>query len=87
MNLVQGIYTAIFGFLLGYLAWRYDSLLVPMAMHAIFNFFGTAVVELENAVLPDFLLGLIVIACVPLTAIVIVMIHFGIGDKKRGKLQ
>ena len=83
MNLVQGIYTAVFGFLLGYLAWRYDSLLAPMAMHALFNFFGTAVVDLENTILPDFMLGLIIMASVPLTVIVIVMIHFGIGDKKR----
>ena len=83
MNLVQGIYTAVFGFLLGYLAWRYDSLLAPMAMHVLFNFFGTAVVDLENTILPDFMLGLIIMASVPLTVIVIVMIHFGIGDKKR----
>ncbi len=83
MNLVQGIYTAVFGFLLGYMVWRYDSLLAPMAMHALFNFFGTAVLDLESAILPDFILGLIVLASVPLTAIVIVMIHFGIGDKKQ----
>ena len=85
MNIVQGIYTAIFGFLLGYLAWRYDSLLAPMAMHALFNFFGTAVVDLENAVLPDFMLGLIIMVSVPITVIVIVMIHFGIADKKWGR--
>lgn len=83
MNLVQGIYTAVFGFLLGYLAWRYDSLLAPMAMHALFNFFGTAVVDLENKILPDFVLGLIIMVSVPVTAIVIAMIHLGIGDKKR----
>lgn len=82
MNLVQGIYTAVFGFLLGYLAWRYDSLFAPMVMHALFNFFGTVIVDFENRILPDFLLGLIVMACIPLTVIVIVMIHFGIGDKK-----
>lgn len=85
MNLVQGIYTAVFGFLLGYLAWRYESLLAPMALHALFNFFGTAVVDFENAFLPDFVLGLLIIVSVPITAIVIVMIHFGIGDKKRGR--
>lgn len=86
MNLVQGIYTAVLGFLLGYLTWRYDSILAPMAMHALFNLFGTAIVDLEDAFLPDVLLGLIVTACVPLTAIVIIMIHFGIGDKKRREL-
>lgn len=84
MNLVQGVYAAFLGFLLGYLAWRYQSLIVPMAMHALFNFFGTAVIEFENAFLPDFLLGLIILASVPLTAIVLVMMHFGIGEKKKG---
>ena len=84
MNLVQGVYAAFLGFLLGYLAWRYQSLIVPMAMHALFNFFGTAVIEFENSFLPDFLLGLIILASVPLTAIVLVMMHFGIGEKKKG---
>lgn len=84
MNLVQGIYTFGVGFLLGYLAWRYQSLLVPMAMHAMFNFFGTVVIDLESRVLPDFLLGLIIAASVPLLAIVLVMMHFGIGEKKKG---
>ena len=84
MNLVQGVYAAFLGFLLGYLAWRYQSLIVPMAMHALFNFFGTAVIEFENAFLPDFLLGLIILASIPLTAIVLVMMHFGICEKKKG---
>ena len=56
-----------------------------MAMHALFNFFGTAVVDLENAVLPDFMLGLIIMVSGPITVIVIVMIHFGIADKKWGR--
>ena len=55
-----------------------------MAMHALFNFFGTARIEFENAFLPDLLLGLIILASVPLTAIVLVMMHFGIGEKKKG---
>ena len=40
--------------------------------------------DFENAFLPDFLLGLIILASVPLTAIVLVMMHFGIGEKKKG---
>lgn len=85
MNLVQGIYTAAFGFLLGYLTWRYQSLLVPMAMHALFNFFGTVVVDFENRFVPDFLMGFLVLVSIPLLIIVLVMIHFGIGDSKKGK--
>ncbi len=85
MNLVQGIYTSVFGFLLGYLAWRYQSLLVPMAMHALFNFFGTVVIDFESTFFPDFLLGLIITASIPLLIIVLVMMHYGIGEKKKGK--
>lgn len=84
MNLVQGIYAAVLGFLLGYLAWRYESLIAPMVLHAFFNFFGTAIAELESNILPEFFLGMIIIGCVPLTAFVLVMIHWGIGEKKRG---
>ena len=51
-NLIQGVYAALLGFLLGYLAWRYDSLLVPIFMHFLYNLFGTVVVDLENAFLP-----------------------------------
>ena len=83
MNLVQGIYTALFGFLLGYLAYRYDSVLVPMALHAVYNLFGTALVDLENALLPDFVLGILVLISVPVLAGTIVMIHFGVGEKKQ----
>lgn len=84
MNVVQGIYTSVFGFLLGYLAWRYQSLLVPMAMHALFNFFGTAVIDIESRFFPEFLQGVIIMASIPLLIIVLVMIHFGIGEKKKG---
>lgn len=86
MNLVQGIYAACLGFLLGYLAWRYDSILVPMVMHALFNLFGTVVTQLESILLPEILIGLIVLASVPLAVVVLVMMHFGIGEgKKKGE--
>ena len=82
MNLVQGIYTALFGFLLGYLAWRYESLFVPMAMHALFNFFGTVLIDLESRFLPDILVGLIILGSIPLAVIALVLMHFGIGERK-----
>ncbi|HIZ81892.1 MAG TPA: CPBP family intramembrane metalloprotease [Candidatus Mediterraneibacter pullistercoris] len=85
MNLIQGIYTAFFGFLLGYLAWRYESLLVPMAMHALFNFFGTVVISLESRFLPEILLGLIILGSVPVAAVILVMMHFGIGEGKKNR--
>ena len=83
MNFVQGIYTALLGFLLGWLAYRYDSILVPMVLHAIFNLFGTVLVDLESRFLPDIVLTLIILGSVPLLVITILMIHFGVGEKKK----
>lgn len=83
MNLVQGIYTALLGFLLGYLAYRYDSIFVPMILHAIYNLFGTVLVDLENMFLPDGLLVVLVLISVPLLIVTLLMIHFGVGEKKR----
>ena len=83
MNLVQGIYTAIFGFILGYFAERYHTLAVPMLLHALFNLFGTAGVELDNALLPDAALTFLVFLSVPLLIFVFLMIHFRVGEKKK----
>ena len=89
MNFVQGIYTALLGFLLGWLAYRYDSILVPMVLHAIFNLFGTVLVDLESRFLPDIVLTLIILGSVSLLVITILMIHFGVGEKKKkiGEVQ
>lgn len=83
MNLVQGIYAAVLGLLLGYLVWRYESLIAPMMVHALFNFFGTVIAEVESNILPEFFLGALIIGCVPLLVLAFVMIHWGIGEKKR----
>lgn len=82
INLAQGIYTFFFGLLLGYLAYRYDSILAPMVMHFFYNLFGTALVDLEARFLPEFVQGLLVLGSVPLLAIVLVAIHFRFGEKK-----
>ena len=82
-NLIQGVYAALLGFLLGYLAWRYDSLLVPIFMHFLYNLFGTVVVDLENAFLPEWTTGILMILSVPLLAVTVIMIHFGIGERKK----
>lgn len=87
MNFIQGIYTALVGFLFGYLAHRYQSLLIPMAAHGLFNLFGTVLAELESNFLPEILFGMLVLMCVPLFVVVLVMIHFGIGEKKRENRQ
>ncbi len=87
MNLIQGIYAACLGFVLGYLAYRYDGLIVPMVMHALFNLFGTAGVELESMLLPEPILVMVIVGSVPLAAIVLVMMHYGVGEKDRKILE
>ena len=82
MNLIQGIYAALAGFLLGYLAHRYQSLIIPMVFHSVFNLFGTALAEWESNVLPDLLLMVMILASVPLLAAVIAMIQLRVGEKK-----
>lgn len=81
-NLIQGIYAFCVGFLLGYLAGRYDSLIIPIMVHALFNFFGTVLVELETMILPTVLQAMLNFACVPITAMVLVMIHYRVGEKR-----
>lgn len=82
MNIVQGIYAFFLGLLLGYVAYRYDSILVPMAMHLFYNLFGTALVDLETWILPEFIQGLLVLGSIPLLAFVLAAIHFRWGEKK-----
>lgn len=41
LNWVQGSYAFALGLLLGYMGRRYNSLLVPMFLHMVFNFAGT----------------------------------------------
>ena len=82
-NLVQGIYAFCIGVLLGYLAERYSSLIIPVMVHALFNLFGTLGVELEALILPEMVQGMLIYGCVPLTAMLLVLIHYGAGEKKR----
>ena len=81
-NLIQGIYAFCIGVLLGYLAERYSSLIIPVLVHALFNLFGTLGVELESMLLPEMAQVMLIYGCVPLTAILLVLIHYGAGEKR-----
>lgn len=83
MNLVQGIYAACLGFLLGYLVYRYDSILIPMAMHTMFNFCGTVVSELETRFFPEILIGMLVLISIPVLVILLRIIYL---DSQEGKV-
>lgn len=41
LNLVQGIYAALLGFMLGFLRYKYRSVLITIVMHILFNIMGT----------------------------------------------
>ena len=84
-NLIQGIYAFCIGVLLGYLAERYGSLIIPVLVHALFNLFGTLGVELESMILPEIVQMMLIYGCVPLTAILLVLIHYGAGEKRNGE--
>ena len=84
-NLIQGIYAFCIGVLLGYLAERYNSLIIPVLVHALFNLFGTLGVELESMILPEMAQVMLIYGCVPLTAILLVLIHYGAGEKRNGE--
>lgn len=73
-NLVQGIYTALFGLVLGYVADRYGTLLASMFLHMTFNFFGTVFVDLEQRFLPDVVTGMLVLVGIPLTVVALAVI-------------
>ena len=84
-NLIQGIYAFCIGVLLGYLAERYGSLIIPVLVHALFNLFGTLGVELESMILPEIVQMMLIYGCVPLTAMLLVLIHYGAGEKRNGE--
>lgn len=84
-NLIQGIYAFCIGVLLGYLAERYNSLIIPVLVHALFNLFGTLGVELESMILPEIVQMMLIYGCVPLTAMLLVLIHYGAGEKRNGE--
>ncbi|MCR5341059.1 MAG: CPBP family intramembrane metalloprotease [Saccharofermentans sp.] len=50
MNLVQGVYAFVLGMVLGYIRYKYKTLILSVAAHIVFNFFGTSVeLFLEDA--------------------------------------
>lgn len=83
MNLVQGIYAALLGFLFGYLTSRYESLLIPMVCHGIYNLFGSLLIDLEYRLLPDYIIGVFILGSIPLFAAGLIFIHYGIGERAK----
>ena len=49
----------------------------------LYNLTGTVLVDFENAFLPDWAFVILMFFSVPVLAVSLLMIHFGIGDKKK----
>lgn len=75
MNVVQGIYAALLGLLLGYLGSRYRTLAAPVAMHFFYNLFGTALSDLEVRLLPEGVQAALILLSVPAAAVILTVIH------------
>ena len=50
MNLVQGAYAFLLGMVCGYVVLKYESLLAGIAVHMVFNAYGTFVTPLLNMI-------------------------------------
>lgn len=69
MNLLQGTYTFFAGLVLGFVAYRYRSLVPAIIMHALYNLWGTFGSEMINALLPN----LSIVASIAFGAVVTVV--------------
>lgn len=83
-NLVQGIYAALLGFALGFVAYRYNTLAASMLMHMFYNLMGTLIVDLESRFLPGIIMGMIILVSIPMTVSAVTLICLTTNNKKTG---
>ena len=81
-NLVQGIYAALLGFALGFVAHRYNTLAASMLMHMFYNLMGTLIVDLESRFLPTIVMGMIILISIPMTVSAVTLICLTTNNKK-----
>ena len=81
-NLVQGIYAALLGFALGFVAQRYNTLAASMLMHMFYNLMGTLIVDLESRFLPAIVMGMIILISIPMTVSAVTLICLTTNNKK-----
>ena len=81
-NLVQGIYAALLGFALGFVAQRYNTLAASMLMHMFYNLMGTLIVDLESRFLPAIVMGMIILISIPMAVSAVTLICLTTNNKK-----
>lgn len=79
-NLVQGIYATVLGLVLGYVAYRYDSIYPSILMHLVYNFAATILNALAEF-LPDTIVTMVVMVIV-MAGTTVIGIWFMKTDKK-----
>lgn len=85
MNVVQGIYAFFLGILLGYIYEKYNSLYVPILLHAIFNLLGTVVGYVLESILGESTAEPALISCVIAFVVFAAMLAIGIVLIKKDK--
>lgn len=88
MNIVQGIYAFFMGLVLGYVYEKYNSLYVPILLHAFFNLLGTVGGSVLEFIFGESNLEPAMISCVIAFVVFAVILAVGIlliqKDKKAG---
>jgi hypothetical protein len=75
MNLVQGVYAFLLGMILGYIRYKYKTVILTVCAHVVFNIFGTSVeLLLEGAGITGLQRLILAAAGLALTAVVFVVI-------------
>ena len=71
-----------FGFALGFVAHRYNTLAASMLMHMFYNLMGTLIVDLESRFLPAIVMGMIILISIPMTVSAVTLICLTTNNKK-----
>lgn len=81
LNWIQGVYAMFLGLVLGYMAYRYDSIYPSILLHLAYNFSATLVGAAAEGI-PDSIITQIVIVVVT-----VVTIYFGIRFLKEDRMN
>ncbi len=71
------------GFALGFVAQRYNTLAASMLMHMFYNLMGTLIVDLESRFLPAIVMGMIILISIPMTVSAVTLICLTTNNKKQ----
>ncbi len=85
MNVVQGIYAFFMGILLGYIYEKYNSLYVPILLHAFFNLLGTVGGSVLELIFGESTAEPVLVSCVIAFVVFAAMLAMGVVLIKKDK--